>query len=134
MSANTENLSAVRRIVLMVGAAGFLSSQLAMQDHDWSDLSDPKSVLIIAGFALWALALMWMVGPWFWRARDAALDDERIRGNRLKAFFVGYIAMVAVSLGVFALGIAGEIEGPEAAQLIFAAGVATPLFAFAFLD
>ncbi len=132
-----EAVSFVRKFVLMLGAAGFLTAQISLMDHQWS-VRDAAGTLSIGGLLLWAGALLWLVGPWLWRSRDraadGALNDERVRANRGKAFMIGYALTLLAALIMFFLAVTGSVGGAEAAHLIFAVGVAAPMFGFAFLE
>ena len=106
-----ERLAARRRIALMVAASGFLAWQVPLMDSfarltdgagDAPDAVGVRTLVSIAGFAVWIVALLILVGPWrpFTSRKDAAmLNDELTRANRGKAFFAGYLAMMAAMEG-----------------------------------
>ena len=120
-------------MTLMLGASAFLTAQLALQDRNWS-LSDTAGRLAVAGLVIWALALVVVLGPWMWRRRWQALEDERTRHVRARAFFWGYCAMLVVASAFFVLSVTGDVGGAEATHLVLAVGVAVPMFGFAILD
>lgn len=123
-------VSVARRFVLMFGAAGFLTAQISLMDKQWV-LDTADGWLAIAGMVIWALALILLLGPWL---LGGTLNDELVQANRRKALAFGYVAMLMTSLAFFGLSIAGEVSGTEAAHLIFAVGIAAPMFGFAVLE
>lgn len=127
---NAATSGVIRKFVLMVGASAFLTVQFWLQDYDWSG-GGQMTVLAATGLALWGLLLLFMVGPWLWGSR---LEDERTALSRHRAFFFGYLAMVLVGGGMFALAILGRVAAPEAIHLTLAIGIAVPIYGFAFLE
>lgn len=73
-------------------------------------------------------------GPWLWKGRGPAMDDKRTALTRSRAFFWGYAVMMAATVAMFILSLAGKVAAPEATHPIFALGVATPLYGFAIID
>ncbi len=123
----------LRRIVLLVGASGFMTAQLALQDRQWQAAS-LSGIAAIIGIALWGVALVALVGPWLWGGRAGPLNDERSAAVRARAFFLGYCALMASAAAMFALALTGEIGALEALHLTFSVGVVAPMFGFALLD
>lgn len=127
---SARNSSFGRKLVLMLGASGFLSAQLWLQDKDWS--AGGTETLIAAGaLAIWGAAMLFLVGPWLWNSQ---LEDERTSFTRHRAFFLGYAAMMVAAVAFFGLALTGQVQAPEAIHLTLAVGIAAPLYGFAFLD
>ncbi|WOI52557.1 hypothetical protein [Parvularcula sp. LCG005] len=130
----TSDLGAFgRRLMLMIGAAGFLTAQLALQDKDWGIGTLPDRAAIV-GMALWGIGLLLILGPWLWRMMGNGLNDERVEIVRLRAFFWGYLLTMAAAAVLFVMGVQGMIGVEEAVHLILSVGIAAPMFAFAFLE
>lgn len=139
--ANIERIAMRRRFGLMLCASAFLVWQVPMMDFSEQLAAGDdmmKTIISLAGFAVWIVTLLMLVGPWRPFKRDAkveaALNDELTRANRAKAFIAGYVVMLVASAGLFALSHFEGVGGMDAAHIILVLGVAIPLYAFAFLE
>ncbi len=141
MTDKVEKLSKMRRIMLMMSAASFLTWQVPMMDKSErlaEETAGWAGLVSVAGFAVWILILVYLVGPWsrlsLKRDVNAALNDELVRANRGRAYTVGYIAMMLTAATVFALTLFEPVKGVEAAHLVLVVGVVAPMFCFAALE
>lgn len=143
MSNEVESRSQRRRIVLMVMASAFLVWQIPGMDFFGAITAESLRAaewLAVVGFLVWAGALIVLLysGRIASRASDpkveAALEDELVRSNRSRAFTVGYFGTLIASAIIFALSLFLPITGGDAAQLILAAAVVVPMYAFAVLE
>ena len=143
--ANIERIAMRRRFGLMLCASAFLVWQVPMMDFSEALAAGDdiiKTIISLAGFAVWIVTLLMLVGPWRPFKQDAkveaALNDELTRANRAKAFIAGYVVMLVAAAGLFALTHFEPhfegVGGMDAAHIILVLGVAIPLYAFAFLE
>ncbi|MCZ4296681.1 hypothetical protein [Henriciella marina] len=141
MSDEVEKLSRKRRRLLIFMAIAFAIWQLAGLEM-FSDLAGVDrrltSFASLFAFVVWAVMLFILM-----RQRGvkrappktrAALDDELVQQNRMRAFQTGFWVMLLTAGLVFTASHFFRIEGNVAAQLILVAGVVGPMLAFARLE
>ncbi|RIJ24401.1 hypothetical protein D1224_09240 [Henriciella barbarensis] len=141
MSDEVEKLSRKRRRVLIFMAIAFVIWQLAglqmFSDFAGGDRRVTGVVSLFA-FAFWAAMLVILMRQRGVKSAPpearAALDDELVQQNRMRAFRTGYWVMLVTAAIVFTASLFFTIEGNVAAQLVLVAGVAGPMLAFARLE
>ena len=141
MSDHVEKLSRKRRRLLVVTAIAFIVWQLAglqmFSDFAGGDRRLTSFVSLFA-FAFWAVTLIILMRQRGVKGAPpearAALNDELVQQNRMRAFQIGYWVMLITAAMVFTASMFVRIEGNVAAQLILVAGVAGPMLAFARLE
>ena len=141
MSDQVEKLSRKRRRLLVVMAIAFIVWQLAglqmFSDFAGGD-SHLTSFVSLLAFAVWAVTLILLMHQRGVKGAPpearAALNDELVQQNRMRAFRTGYWVMLIAAAVVFTASLFVKVEGNVAAQLILVAGVAGPMLAFARLE
>lgn len=135
--ADIDKLVARRRIGLMVSASAFLIWQVPIMDFSERLIDEADIVMTgvsLAGFLVWIVTLLLLVGPWRPWQREAALNDELTQSNRKWAFLTGYVAVMLATAGMLALSLYQPVSGIEASHLILVIGVVAPLYCFAILE
>lgn len=142
MTTAIEKISARRSFLMMFMASAFLIWQVP--GMDFIDRLVGGNMRVVDGVALIG-ALLWIIAllALFWTHRryrqlsdsqNAALEDELVQDNRRKAISIGYWAMLLVAAVMFVAGLYFPVKGVEAAHMVILAGVAIPLYSFAYLE
>lgn len=143
MDDEVETRSLWRRIVLMIMASAFLVWQIPLMDFFAVIAADNNRIpalVSVIGFVTWAALLIGLLvtGRIATVRSDpkvaAALEDELVRANRLKAFIIGYGITAATAAIVFALSLFQPVTGSDAAHIILVAAVVAPIYTFVVLE
>lgn len=140
---NPESMEVSRRRLLVQGLVAFGLWQVADVirravpglTREW------RIGLVIAallGWVIWSIHLLKMSNFQKLLKRDPALrealNDERIRQLRLRAFFAGYWALLC-AIGVFyGLSLFLPLPGSVVAQILLIVGVCSPMLALLIYD
>lgn len=138
---DTEKASNRRRVGVMVSASAFLVWQVPLMDASERLVAEANVIataVSLAGFFVWILVLLWLIGPSRPFTRNVrlreALNDELTQANRKRAFLVGYVATMLCAGSLMVLSLLVPIKGSEAAHLILVVGAVAPLYSFARLE
>ena len=129
-----ERASAARASLMAVGAL-ILALNVWLQ---WGGSDPPRpdsrSALWILLVALWTAVLATGGGLALGKRMRALINDELSLRNRARATAMGFYAMLAAALGLYAAAWAVEIAGGDAVRLIAGAGLSTALFVYSWLE
>ncbi|WP_416878332.1 hypothetical protein [Litorimonas sp.] len=140
---NTENLSRQRALILMFLASTYLIWQVPSMDWIADANSSTRSMadnIADAGQILWALGLLFLVvkGKRMFKrlsaSAQAVMEDDLVKAHRSKAIKIGYLILMAAIFGLFIMTRFLPMTGSDMSRLIMAIGVASPLYAFAFME
>jgi hypothetical protein len=130
-----ERASSLRASFMAVGA-------LSLVLHVWaewggSDTLRPDSsrgALWVLLVAAWTVVLATGGGLALGSRMRALINDELSLRNRARATAAGFYAMLAAALGLFMLSWSAQLGTGDATRLITAAGLATALFVYSWLE
>lgn len=145
--AEVERLIKRRRRFLVAMAFGFLAWQVghvatATKLADAISSGNPRlvDVVTVAGFLMWAMALLTVLatgGRMSARAGGAvrdALEDELTQANRRAAFQSGYWALLFAVCALYALALFKPFTAAQAMPILIGVGVTAPILRFVALD
>lgn len=129
-----ERESSVRAALMAVGA-------VILAANVWVQWGSPEPVRPDGRSALWVLlVLVWTAvlatggGLALGKRMRALINDELSLRNRARATAAGFYAMLAAALGLHVLAWIEDVAAGDALRLIAAAGLATALFVYSWLE
>ena len=129
-----ERASSVRASLMAAGA-------LIVAINAWAQWGSAESLrpgfssgLWIAMIALWTAVLATGGGLALGKRMRALLNDELSLRNRARAIAAGFYAMLGAGLGLYILAWNTQIASGDAVRLIAAAGLATALLVYSWLE
>ena len=143
MTDPVETLSLRRRIILMLLASSYLTSQIPSMD--WVRGPDSGARRMVdnfadlgqLGFVIGMVLLLYTGRKLFRRAPEdvqAALEDDLVKSNRISAMRIGYIGMMVAALVLFLMSGFIEMNGRDVLRIFMSIGVALPIYAFVILE
>jgi hypothetical protein len=129
-----ERASSLRAGLMAVGAAILAINAWLLWGNSDSLRPGTGSALWLLMVAVWTAVLATGGGLALGRRMRALINDELSLRNRARAVAAGFYVMLAAGLGLYVAAWYVPIPGGDAIRLITAAGLATALFVYSWLE